>query len=714
MDSKLIGLIVALVVVLGIAGYGFFLYSQEASKVSSLQSSLSSITQHTVTQLVTQTQVTTVTQTQPYYITTVISPNTVSGVVFQFLDGIAIENINDTTPFLAPNFTAAVMGEPFPGYYTTGNFSSWLNNFFSTYETVYFYTTALPTVSDEQFSAVVQYFVAPTQDPVLLQVFNASFTATVSNVSGQLKITHISWMGNTLSPSAVIAGYPSQHSMQANQALEEVLYQINGMGAEFPPSTMVQSFSPSATLEVTGTLPAAVKVGNYTGIQSISSFFSEWDNFEFVAEYSQNILPNGTAIPPNVMVTLSPNMTYAVVTANETPFLVFLSSSQPGYPAICDIHIDLTAYLMYNSTTASWQIQKEVFNAQTVPVSSDAPGYVLNPTFTVYGERTATITNAEGAVLKVGNVEVIVHNGTAVKFANGTVSTNYNFSLVLFAVQGVFSPPGTNLIPMYAFGFAVNGQITPAISLVNASNTSQPMAPTTLVQAPNTWTTWTWFGGEFNGTVYTGGGYKFADHWIYGNSDMMANVVFFKPVIWIFEASQMPLGMPSPQVSITPTTVYGLTPISSYAVQVNASQGALLTLGPITVVIPPGTTATENGMTMTTYNFSIILYNESNVPSPASGQQAYLVFAYAVNNQVTPSIVLSKPLVTIIISPNEGPQMWTWLNKYVFHDPIISEDGYVINLTFFRPVPWVLTLPVQGMPATLTSTSQSTSSSSYY
>ncbi len=44
--------------------------------------------------------------------------------------------------------------------------------------------------------------------------------------------------------------------------------------------------------------------------------------------------------------------------------------------------------------------------------------------------------------------------------------------------------------------------------------------------------------------------------------------------------------------------------------------------------------------------------------------------------------------------------MWTWgLTKsgtygYVVHDPILIGKGIVINLTFVRPVPWVLTLPL--------------------
>jgi len=69
----------------------------------------------------------------------------------QFYDGIAIENPSDATPFLAPNFTATIQGVPFSGTYNLSTFNStWLSNFFSRYETVYFYTT--------RFSDKFKYF----------------------------------------------------------------------------------------------------------------------------------------------------------------------------------------------------------------------------------------------------------------------------------------------------------------------------------------------------------------------------------------------------------------------------------------------------------------------------------------------------------------------------------------------------------------------------
>ncbi|MCY0860051.1 MAG: hypothetical protein OWQ54_06425 [Sulfolobaceae archaeon] len=663
------------------------------------------------------------------------------GVVLQFYDGIAIENPNDVLPFLAPNFTAEIMGVPFAGNYTYSTFNStWLADFFSTYETVYFYTTALPTItviSNNTFAVtdVVQYFVAPTNDPVYLQVFNASNTITVQIIHGVPLITKLVWNGNEVPPSTVIAGYPSQHVMQANQVLEEFLYQVNAIGAEFPPNVITQYFSPNATFVVEGQLPSVFKTGVLTGSE-ITNFFNTWDTyFIFTLEYSQNILPNGTAIPPMVKVTLTPSGTMAVVTANETVFFTFVNQGQPGFPAIYDMHVNVTAYFMYNSTAAEWQIVKETWYVMQVQALSDTIYYNLNtPMFIVNGENT-TVVNANsgnGYVLQLGNMMVIIKPHTYAELANGTLLSTYNFSLVSFSLEAIMPPAAdfSNLTPLYAFAFAVNGQITPAISLVtNVSGKLVPNAPITIVFAPDTWTSWTWFGGTFNGTVYTGGSYKFADHWLYGDG-VMVNTVFFKPVIWIFEAAQTPVGMPPKMVNVMVSPAYGFLPINSYTFEINGTTGGVAYGGNILVVIPPGTIVKTPSGDLTVYNFSIVYYALTNVPSPESNQTPILAFAYAVNGNTTFAYSFvneqtgaNQPVITVIFTPNMGANMWTWgpqsiIGKgsgygYLFHDVIINGRGVVINLTFFKPVPWVLTLPYPyAMMSTTTSSSASTSSSS--
>ncbi|MCG3108716.1 hypothetical protein L3N51_01001 [Metallosphaera sp. J1] len=634
---------------------------------------------------------------------------------FKFWDGIAIESFADVTPYLATNFSATIMGTPFPGTYSYSSFNqTWLSSFFSNYETVYFYTTALPTITPMnnntyQISTVIQYFVAPTNDPIYLQVFNASITLTVQYIQGTPLITKLTWMGNEVPPSTVIAGYPSQHALAQWTALSEVLSEINGMGAEFPGQVTAQYFSPGATLTITGQLPPGLMNGTYSGLSSIENFFNTWDNYSiFVMEYSQNLLPNGTAIPLQVHVILnSTNPGMAEVVANDTPFMLFVNQGQPGFPGIYDIHVNMVSYLMYNSTAGEWQIVKQTWTVTQVPTMSDTVYYNLNtPTFNVIGEQTVTVNATQGAILKVGPVMTIVKPGTYALLPNGNMSSLYNFSLILLSTQAVLppAPDYNNLTPTYAFAFAINGQISPAYSLVNSTKGPDPAI--TVVYAPNTWTSWTWFGGKFNGTTYVGGSYKFADHWIYGNG-VMVNTQFFKPVIWIFEAGETPQGPVAPQSSVQVSTVYGLTPINAYTEVINSQQGGVIVAGNIITVVQPGTTISTPVGQLSNYNFSVVFYAPQNVTSPESGQVPSLVFAYAVNGNVTFSYTASKPFITIITTPSMGAQMWTWgskngMNTYIFHDPLLVGNGVVVNLSFVKPVPWVLTLPEIMSSSTMT------------
>jgi len=710
-------------------------YSQLAHNYSVLEQMYSSLMQKTatstVTSTVTTTQTVTATSTQTVTQTSATSaPITISpseggalAAVMQFYDGIAIENPADVLPFLAPNFTATIIGEPFPGTYNYMSFNStWLADFFGTYETVYFYTTALPTITmlsngTYEVTDVVQYFVAPTSDPIYLQVFNASNTIIVQNIGGKLLITKLIWNGNEVPPSTVIAGYPSQHEMQANQILEEYLWEVNSLGAEFPGNVTAKYFAPNATLQINGVLPPALKNGTYSGSSNIVNFFNQWDNnFIFALEYLQDLTPSGVAIPPTVQVNLSPNGNNATLTVNDTVIFGFLNEGVPGFPAIYDMHISVTTYYVYNSTATEWQIERQVWNVQEVPIPSDTVYYPLGPaTFNVVAENTVTVNATQGAVLQAGNIMAVIQPGTyAYNMKLNKTFSVYNFSLIIFSMTGVYPPNGTDLTPLYAFAFAINGQISPVWSLV--TNAMKPSPAYTIVMGGNTyWTSWTWFGGTFNGTTYVGGSYKFADHWIYGQ-DVMANIQFFKPVIWIFESSPTPVGVAPTPVSITPSPVFGLNPVASYTYEVNAKYGGVIQAGNIITVIKPGSYVIANStgtpMNLTTYNFSVIFYQLNNVPN-YNGGTPVLAFAYAINGYVGTKDYSTQQWITIIMTPSNGAKMYTWLaSGYVFQDPILYGNGVVVNLTFFRPVPWILTLPVSSSSSS-TSSMSSISSSTY-
>ncbi|MEL9970706.1 MAG: hypothetical protein QXF16_07610 [Metallosphaera sp.] len=761
MDGKIVGLSIVIIVLLVVAAIGFYEYSVASGSLSSLQTQVSSL-QSTVKQqnstisaltsetsqlnstlqnyksqlAVAQQNATKYASLYSMYLSMfkqaesnytmykqmyeqLLSQVSTGGAsykegaalntAFKFWDGIAIESYSDVVPYLATNFTAKVTGTPFPGSYTYSSFNlTWLQSFFNGYETVYFYTTSLPTITQVnnntyQVSTVIQYFVAPTNNPIYLQVFNASITLTIQYIQGTPLITNMIWNGNELPPSQVIAGYPSQHSLAEWTALSEVLSEINSLGAEFPGHVTAQYFSPSATLTINGVLPTGLKNGTYSGLGSIENFFNTWDNlFVFVMEYSQNLLPNGSAVPLSVNVILnSSGPGTAEVIANDTPFLLFVNQGEPGFPAIYDVHVNMVSYLMYNSTSAQWQIVKQTWNVSQVSALSDTVFYNLNtPTFNTIGDQTVLVNALQGAILKVGPVETIVKPGTYALLPNGTMESLYNFSLILLSTQAVLPPASdyNNLTPTYAFAFAINGQISPAYSLVNSTKGADPAI--TIVYAPNTWTSWTWFGGKFNGTTYVGGSYKFADHWIYGDG-VMVNNQFFKPVIWVFEAGTTAQGQVSPASSVKLSNAYGLTPTNAYTEVINSQQGGVIVAGNIITIVQPGTVINTPIGELSNYNFSVVFYNPLNVTATATGQVPSLVFAYAINGNVTFSYTASKPFITIITTPSMGAEMWTWGPSesshtgygYIFNDPILVTNGTVVNLSFIKPVPWVLTLP---------------------
>lgn len=306
----------------------------------------------------------------------------------------------------------------------------------------------------------------------------------------------------------------------------------------------------------------------------------------------------------------------------------------------------------------------------------------------------------------------------------------YNFSLITFSLEAVYSPAAQyNLTPLYAFAFAVNNQITPTISLVTIVNGKVEAQPAiTIVWAPDTWTSWTWFGGTFNGTAYIGGSYKFVDHWLYGNG-VMINVQFFKPVIWVFESSPTPVGQPPKPVEVSVGAAYGLTPVNVYSYEINGTQGGVAYAGDMIVVIQPNTKIVTPSGNLTEFNFSVVFYNPSNAGTAPNGQVPILAFAYAINGNVTFSYSAvnsitgtANPFITIILTSSQNVTMWTWGAKgYIFEDPIIVGNGVVINLTFFKPVPWILTAPqitssssMTTSSTTTSTTSKSTSSSPYW
>ncbi len=155
---------------------------------------------------------------------------------------------------------------------------------------------------------------------------------------------------------------------------------------------------------------------------------------------------------------------------------------------------------------------------------------------------TQLVNGNAGATVSVANnsITATVRPGTYVMIGN-SILKQYNFTLALFSVYGVSSPPNESYyVPVGAYAFAVNGRISPLIEFVNASGKPMPIISTVMVKPNMNITSWTFLGGTFNGTAYNGGKYAFADTWKRINSTAITNTAFFKPVMWVFELYTKP------------------------------------------------------------------------------------------------------------------------------------------------------------------------------
>ncbi|MDE1833060.1 MAG: hypothetical protein KGH58_01435 [Candidatus Micrarchaeota archaeon] len=175
---------------------------------------------------------------------------------------------------------------------------------------------------------------------------------------------------------------------------------------------------------------------------------------------------------------------------------------------------------------------------------------------------------------------------------------------------------------------------------------------------------------------------------------------------------------------------------SVFSSVINASVGGNVSTSligsTIKVAIAPGTYARlANGTTLSSYNFSIILFHATNVTSYYnSSAQAFGAFAYEINGMLTPSITLvnstgfGMPVTTyytLITSPTSPPlnvTTFAWLggNYSVVNGTMFYRGGAysgqdtwtrtsnftVVNNQFTAPIMWVQDVVPQAQPATST------------
>ncbi|WP_446753071.1 hypothetical protein [Vulcanisaeta sp. JCM 16161] len=404
--------------------------------------------------------------------------------------------------------------------------------------------------------------------------------------------------------------------------------------------------------------------------------------------------------------------------------------------------------LMANYTNLQNQYMSLQSQYQSLESMSNSSMGIMQPEFIPVGEATVTVNATQGATVRLGNIIAVIRPGTYVETPSGQVLDTYQFSIIDYMLENVGSTPMEMGMggspPIYAFAYAVNGQVSPGYTFVNQEG--KPQAIITVVRMPSTWTTWTWLGftEEPNGTLI-GGHYAFPDNWVYVGSGIFVNYQFVKPVPWVFVYTGMPAMSMTvyttetmPNSTEVTTMEPELVPISIGTITVNATQGGAVAVGNLLAIIPPGTyVKTPSGQILSTYNFSLVyqaFYNSVYLNESGTIYWPIFSYAFAVNNEISPGYTFVNasgsptPVITIaflppqafynpssMMMPTKVTASWTWLGyvelpdgtllggNYAFADPWLVGDDYIVNVVFVKPVPWVFVAPIHGFTNTTNS-----------
>ncbi len=343
---------------------------------------------------------------------------------------------------------------------------------------------------------------------------------------------------------------------------------------------------------------------------------------------------------------------------------------------------------------------------ETVTATVTAAPPQVEPALIKIAETEIMVNGSKGATAYLGPIIVVIRPDTYVSDGE-EIQDAYRFSIVLYSVDGVGpSPDGEE--PVFAFAFAVNGEVTPKYTFVDEQGNPKPLI--TMIFAPTRWRSWTWLGFRDEGDRLVGGDYRFPNMYHVAGANTLVNTQFIKPVPWIVVDTGSPRDV---QVERRSLSVMGtadgpaLVPIAEASAMVNASMGAAVMLGDIVAIVTPGTYVTDGEAMLDTYNFSVVRYLVSTVPGPNEDELPVYAFAFAVNGEVTPKYTFvdeqgnPKPLITIILD-DEAYASWTWLGyedmggilangEYRFRNVWLPGDWYIVNTQFIKPVPWVVT-----------------------
>ncbi len=281
-------------------------------------------------------------------------------------NNIAIENTSLILQNYAPNAQLKWVGGPLSGTYTgTSMINSVWTKFTNLYETVYWYTIVPPTVTQVNstyytVTAPVQFFVAPASNPENIFVLNVTETLGMSASSSAptgFLITQEVWSVKPLPLTDVIAGYPGQNTLIADEVLANAYAHWNNIAIENT-SLIMQEYAPSAELVWIG----GPLHGNYTGTSAINATWTKFVNlYEYVVWYAEQ--------PPSLTV----SGTTATV-SGQLQFIVFPfpTASNPTPHALL---LNVNDTLTYQFSNGSWMLVHETWQVSPAPISSAAPGY---------------------------------------------------------------------------------------------------------------------------------------------------------------------------------------------------------------------------------------------------------------------------------------------------------------------------------------------------
>jgi len=358
--------------------------------------------------------------------------------------------------------------------------------------------------------------------------------------------------------------------------------------------------------------------------------------------------------------------------------------------------------------TATATTTHTTYVTQTVTQTATAPSQMAASALTPISSSTVSVEATKGATVRAGPIIVVIRPGTYAKIGDQML-LRYNFSLVIYNVRNLAVAPDGG-VPVYAFAFAVNGLVSPSVTFVDAVGRPKPVI--TIVYAPRNWSSWTWLGYKTleNGTLL-GGGYAFVNKWHYLGGGVLVNIQFVKPVPWVFTAG--------PYDNRPEFTVYkppklgvasGLVPVEVAETVVNGTAGGAVRVGNVIAVIPPGTYLSDGQKRYERYSFALIYYATQSL-SGVNGTAPLGAYAFASNGEVSAKYTFvnatgaPSPIVTVAVLPTTTTT-WTWLppgpvpqtspivnGTYRFPNEWLYGDGYIVNVQFVKPVPWIFLGP---------------------